>query len=228
MIKIDLHMHTTRYSQCSNLSPEELPVLLPFTPLNGVVITEHDHLWSLEEIAEIQKTVSAPFKFYRGIEVSCKEGHYVVIGLDSSEGLSHFMPLKQLIPLAKEQQAAVIMAHPGRFSDLPADPPAEEWLGIDAIEVMSTNIRQEIVPSIKETYRILKKPQVAGSDSHVSWSPGMYATEFPELPANEKELARMIREGLGIPWANQKHIKNIHKQIPESHFLWENPLLLST
>lgn len=225
MIKIDLHMHTTRYSKCSNLAPEELPGLLPLTPLNGAVITEHDYLWSIEEIAELQKAVSTPFKFYRGIEVSCKEGHYVVIGLDHSEGLYPFMPLKEMIPIVKQQQATVIMAHPGRFSDLPTDPPAEEWLGIDAIEVMSTNIREEIVPSIRETYRILNKPPVSGSDSHVAWSPGMYATEFPELPADEKELARMIRKGLGTPWANKKHIKNIHKKIPESHFLWENPLL---
>lgn len=226
MYKIDLHMHTTRYSQCSQLPPEELAALLPLTPLNGAVITEHDHLWSQKEIAEIQEQMDGSFRLYRGIEVSCKEGHYVVIGLEHSEGLYPFMPLKELIPFTVKQSAAVIMAHPGRFSDLPTDPPSEEWLGIDAIEVMSTNIREEIVPSIQETRRILKKPLVAGSDSHVAWSPGMYATEFPELPRDEKELASMIRDGLGVPWANEAHIRNIHKQIPDSHFLWENPLKL--
>jgi len=225
MKKVDLHLHTTRYSVCSQLTTEQLRDISQFLPLDGIVITEHDRQWSAEELEELQKESGGNCRFYRGVEVTCCEGHFVAIGLRDNPPISLEMPLKELCELAEIDNAAVIMAHPGRFFPLPPENPGEEWQGIHAIEVMSYNIRQELAPGIVSTMKRLPRPMVAGSDSHAAWNPGMYATMFPELPADEKELAQMIRKGQGVPWANKEHLTKIKQEIPEAHLLLEPPVI---
>lgn len=226
MVKIDLHVHSSRYSHCSSITPDQLADMAPFLPIDGMVITEHDALWTKEELAELQNKSGTDLRFYRGTEVTCDEGHFLVYGLDSVEGLYPDMPLKELTALSEKNRAAVVAAHPGRFFPLPPENPGEEWKAVHAVESMSFNIRQALAPGIRYTLDLLGKPPVAGSDSHGAWAPGLYATLFPRLPENEKELAEMLRQGLGIPWANEKGISAIQKEIPEAKLLLEPPLPL--
>lgn len=224
MIKIDLHVHSSRYSECSSISPQQLADMAPFLPLDGLVITEHDALWTSGELKELQRKVGESLRFFRGTEVTCDEGHFLVYGLDSSGSLEQNIPLARLIDLAEEQEAAVIAAHPGRFFPLPPENPPLEWTGVHGVESMSFNIRQALAPGIRYTLDLLRKPPVAGSDSHGAWAPGLYATLFPHMPENENELALMLRKGLGVPWANEKAISAIQKEIPEAKLLLEPPL----
>ena len=57
MISIDLHVHTSRYSFCSHISPEELIRLAPERGIDGIVITEHDWQWTNEEIKNLQESL---------------------------------------------------------------------------------------------------------------------------------------------------------------------------
>lgn len=224
MFKIDLHLHTSRYSNCSGLSVEHLAAIAPMLKLDGIVITEHNHQWSQEEIDEIQKLSGPDCRFYRAMEVSCFEGDFLVYGLRDNAPIKKDMPLRELAVLCEEDQAALIFAHPGRFCTAPPDPAPEEWKSVHGVEVMSYNLREEFLPAIFETHRVLNLPQYAGSDSHAAWTPGLYATEFDRMPKDEKDLAAMIRRGEGVPWANLKHLKDIRTQIPEAHLIMENPI----
>ena len=79
-IRIDLHVHTRRYSPCAEaLDPDHLPERLESLGLDGLVITEHDHLWSTEDIEYLNRRMRHG-RIYRGVEVSSRNGHFIVIG----------------------------------------------------------------------------------------------------------------------------------------------------
>ncbi|MDC7223497.1 MAG: PHP-associated domain-containing protein [Spirochaetales bacterium] len=204
MVKIDLHIHTSRYSPCSSISVEELALLAPLSGLDGVVITEHNFQWSSAEKEEFQSRLGK-VRLYCAMEADVKEGHFLVIGGEIRERWDRNRSLADLVAFAADQEAALIWAHPGRFVPLPEN--LEElapFHAIHGVEVMSSNIREKHQEGIVSVLKTLKKPSLAGSDSHNPLTLGTYATLFPELPEDEKDLARMIKAPLGVPWANKK------------------------
>ena len=66
LLNIDLHTHTRRYSLCSILSPDKLCEVAVARGLNALVITEHHHQWSKDEIAVLQARHPA-IKLYAGV-----------------------------------------------------------------------------------------------------------------------------------------------------------------
>ena len=210
MISIDLHVHTSRYSFCSHISPEELIRLAPERGIDGIVITEHDWQWSGEEIANLQESIEG-VKLYTGLEASLKEGHFLVIGLEHQGSFDTSISLRELSARARKENAAMIWAHPGRFGGRTVKPGL-----IDAMEVMSFNIKERQISIIEENRRRLHVPGVAASDSHRPISLGTYATRFPRLPSDEKEMARMIISSSGVPWANAGALVRINSSIDDS------------
>lgn len=53
-MKVELHLHTNRYSGCSVNSPEQLVERLIRTGYEAVFITEHSAVWGDDELAELQ------------------------------------------------------------------------------------------------------------------------------------------------------------------------------
>ncbi len=201
--RIDLHVHTRRYSQCAELlDPGLLGSRIRERNLYGVVITEHDVLWPRREIESLNEGLGNG-RIYRGVEVSTASGHFVVIGLDSMDGIAPGISVEALIEKAKRVDAAVILVHHHLVYSNIRDPiPAMEMPeGIDAIEVASTTTVRE---NQAEASRIAKRrgwTEVAGSDAHALDNVGETFTAFAEAEpfANEKELARAIMEGRARP-----------------------------
>jgi len=192
---IDLHVHTGRYSQCAELvEPYQIEELAARAGLAGVVITEHDIFWQDEEI-ELLRSSSSLVTFFRGIEVSARGCHLVVIGLSEAAFLTKGMPLEEVSAIASDQGAAVVLAHPYRDAD-----PSRLPVGlVDAVEVGSTSFTKQEAAQARRLARKAKKPTVASSDGHALSRVGWAWTEFPRMPRNERELARMIRAGEGRP-----------------------------
>lgn len=195
--RVDLHVHTRRYSPCAeSLDPEKLPEAITAMGLDGAVITEHDHLWSPLEIAALNRHASGP-RIYRGVEVSSRNGHFLVIGLDRPDAFHPGMSIQNLVRQAQRQDAAVIWAHPQLtysqtrspidFSNLPK--------GIDAIEVASTVTVGPQAAEVKAYARAFGYSMVGGSDAHALAQIGKAFTHLDFLPADEKELAAAIRSG---------------------------------
>ena len=197
MYRIDLHVHTSRYSPCAEtLDPEKLQTLMAQDDLNGIVITEHDHLWSSEEILELNSSLKKG-RIYRGVEVSSRNGHFLVIGLENMDGLSHGTGIEDLYKITQKAGAAVIWAHPLlNYSNVP-DPLDVETIHneIHAVEVVSGAIDLDATDKAFKYARLTGCAAVGGSDAHVLEQVGCAYTLFSELPVDEKALAVEIHAG---------------------------------
>ena len=197
MYRIDLHVHTSRYSPCAEtLDPGRLQFIMVQEDLHGVVITEHDHLWSAEEISELNFKHNRR-RIYRGVEISSSNGHFLVIGLDHMDGIDHGIGIKHLAEIVQNAGAAVIWAHPYlNYCNIP-DPLSVELMHneIHAIEVVSGNTDSDETNSAFEYARRTGCSAVGGSDAHILEQVGCAFTVFSELPEDEKALAAEIRAG---------------------------------
>ena len=195
--RVDLDVHTRRYSPCAELlDPEQLPNVMTARGLKGVVITEHDVLWPKEEIAALNRDLDES-RIYAGVEISSCNGHFVVIGLDSLEDLRPGVSVNRILQVAGEQGAAVIWAHPQLEYRQMVDPlkSCDIPNGIDAVEVLSTTTCGDQSVAARAYARDLACGMVGGSDAHILEHVGKAFTVFDLMPANEKELAAALRNG---------------------------------
>lgn len=224
MPSIDLHVHTSRYSSCSRLQPERLGLLADSLPVEAIVITEHDAIWPREELQQLQDRIGANLRLFRAVEVSTSEGHVLAYHLQDDRPLTPGMPLDELVRMAREDEAALVLAHPGRFIQSVPEGRGTCWDYLSAVEVMSNNITEPMIAQVRQAVAALEKPVVAGSDAHVAEIVGLYATSFPHMPADEAELARMIIDGSGVPWADVERIDSMRHMKPEKQILVVNPV----
>jgi predicted metal-dependent phosphoesterase TrpH len=196
-VRLDLHVHTRRYSPCApSLVPTQTVDLINCGCLEGIVVTDHDVLWAPEEIQALNTKLNRG-RIYRGVEVSSCNGHFILIGVDDVQTLHPGDPLEKIQALAHAQGGVVIWAHPHQRYHQITDPIEGQHLpaGIDAIEVTST------VTSPGETkaaHRLARRhllTMVGGSDAHCLAAVGQVLTCFKRLPPNEAALAEMIRGG---------------------------------
>ncbi len=195
--RIDLHVHTRRYSPCAeSLDPDLLSQTMKRKGLHGLVIAEHDQLWPLEEIRALNKTMKN-MRIYRGVEVSSKNGHFIVIGLDELNGIHPGMGVEELVRQVRRSEAAIIWAHPlFNYNSVPTPLPAVLMpRGLDAIEVSSGVTQGEHTYKALGYAREMGWTAVCGSDAHALGQVGSTYTRFARLPKNEKSLAAAIRSG---------------------------------
>ena len=189
---IDLHTHTCRYSACSNFTPQSMVRGAIAAGLDGMVITEHDHIWGKDEIEELRAEFPE-IKIFRGIEVSCGLDHFLVYGV-LEEGLFYRdMPVRKLLDIVDERGGCVVLAHAYRYYDGVPDT-LFETPTIDAIEFAAVTFAVHPEP-LEQLAQRLKVPKVAGSDGHAETTIGMFATRFPQDIANEQELVAAIKAG---------------------------------
>lgn len=196
---IDLHIHSARYSPCApTLDPLNIAPRLAAKRLHGGVLTEHDHLWSPEELEEIQScSGSTAIRLYGGVEISTASGHVLAIGLDDLAAVPPGVSLSRLVTVAMEQRAALIWVHPYH----PYRGLSLQWhqlqphQGVHAIEVISSITQGTDICRATALARQNRLAEVGGSDAHAPEMVGCAATRFFTLPDNEKALAAMIIQG---------------------------------
>jgi hypothetical protein len=191
LLKVDLHVHTHPFSPCSTISPHEAVEAAINAGIDVLVFTDHDTIWSKGEIDELQKWAGETLRLLAGIEVSCLDGHFLVYGLDTIDGLYYNMTARELIRVARRHSAAVIAAHPFRFSmengnDCYA-------LDIDGVEVDSSNTTETaraLAGKLAETRNL---PRICASDAHSLHNVGKYHTLLPPPIDTISDLVRRIQ-----------------------------------
>ena len=195
--RVDLHVHTRRYSPCAEaLDPEYLGPVMERKGLSGLVITEHDHLWSMEEIERLNRKLHNR-RIYRGVEVSSCNGHFIVIGLDGMQGIEPGIGVEQLLARIRSSGAAIIWAHPHmQYGNVPAPLNSSAMpQGLHAVEVASGVTQGKTSAATRTMARRMGWAAVGGSDAHFPGQVGCAYTLLPNLPENEKHLAAAIRKG---------------------------------
>jgi predicted metal-dependent phosphoesterase TrpH len=196
--RVDLHVHTRRYSPCAEgLDPEYLAAAMRSSRLDGLVIAEHDHLWPAEDIARLNAGLLRK-RIYRGVEVSSCNGHFLVIGLDRLNGIRPGIGIEELIGAIDAQQAAIIWAHPYLQYGNIASPMNGIQMprGLHAVEVASGVTHGKESAATRAMARRMGWAAVGGSDAHVPGQIGCAYTLLADLPEDEKHLAATIRKGL--------------------------------
>jgi predicted metal-dependent phosphoesterase TrpH len=214
---VDLHLHTTRGSADSNLSPKDLIERARAIGIGAVCITEHDNIWDLKEIAAIAD--DAGVLCLRGMEVTTEMGHIGVFGLN--EYVGGIYKLRELRKVVDGLGGIMVANHPfrykldPRFSFInedhepidPAHPERAAKLEIfrvcDAVEALNGACSEEENLFALRVARTLGLAEVAGSDSHSANSVGFVTTLLPSPVRTERELidaikARKTRAGRGL------------------------------
>ena len=75
---VDLHLHTTRGSSDSNISPQALVIRAREIQIGAVCVTEHDNMWESREIDDL--AAGAGVIVLHGMEVTTDCGHIGVFG----------------------------------------------------------------------------------------------------------------------------------------------------
>jgi hypothetical protein len=138
-MKVELHLHTNRYSACSIDTPETLMRELIDSGYEAVYITEHDAVWSEDEIAELQEAFPE-ILILPGVELSLgthASMHMLVLGTSDPDYVA--LRYNQATALEKAQSHGnlTILAHPFRWPGGAAI--LDRWHCPDALEFMTGN-----------------------------------------------------------------------------------------
>jgi predicted metal-dependent phosphoesterase TrpH len=193
---LDMHVHTTAYSDCAKMSPDEMAERAREVGLDGAVITEHNTIWSDEEIADLRERFP-DLALFRGVEVSAKKHHVLLYGLTDFTGFEAGMPVQEVVALAHERGAVAVWAHPLQYSLTPHREGLQA--GFDACETRSVNIDRPERDRYRQLAQQLGIPEMANSDSHHTVTLGAYATRFWHPVRDEKDIAEAIRQGAFTP-----------------------------
>ncbi len=196
MLRFDIHLHTSRYSADSVIDPDVLIPRAVKAGLHGVVITEHHHQWSQEELNALMDDAQAPgFVCLSGMEYTTARGDLLVYGAEADAAMA-------LKPGAPPQEAAeyflglgavCVAAHPTR--SLGGFDERLFTLPVVAIEAASTHIKAHETQLAITLAEGLDKPMTAASDAHRAADIGKYHVEFSGQVRSMADLREALLGG---------------------------------
>src|SRR3990172_1068845 len=216
-MKIDLHIHTKRYSGCSNINPFSLLERAREVGLDGIAVTDHNMIWQKEEKRELIKRANGLVILF-GVEVNVKKSddavhsktgeHYLVFWNPQSQPpvVYEYMEEELLFESVRMAGGVVIVAHPFRFNPQ-FDKRFLRPYPINGIEVKSTNIDEDGTQKALALSDRMGLCQVAGSDAHSLSSVGKFYTEFQAPISNESDLIKAVCQRQCSPVINMQLVR---------------------
>jgi predicted metal-dependent phosphoesterase TrpH len=199
MVRFDHHIHTTRYSPDSVISPSELLESARMAGLDGVVITEHDAQWERLELEELGRS-AGDLVVLSGAEISAQEGHFLVYGLPDLDEIESGIELAELLDVVRALDAAIVAAHPFRWGQDFAALIDQFGPVFDALELVSNNVTPDMR---RRTADLLERyPEIGAtgsSDAHEAGVVGCYFTEFPGPIRCMGDFVAALRSRAGRP-----------------------------
>jgi predicted metal-dependent phosphoesterase TrpH len=191
----DLHVHTKRYSPCSNIDPEQVIAAARARGLDGIALTEHSRLWTREQIDELRAaTECTDFSILVGAEIRVGPGgnrtsDLLVFGCPSLP--PEPSPIDRACRAVRDRQGIVIAPHPYAG---PIGIGEEVYSTVlDGIEVYNYRYRGRLASRLAEhAWLQLGVAGVASSDAHELGEIGRFCTEFDAPIANERDLIEAI------------------------------------
>ena len=211
----DMHVHTTRGSSDSNLSPEDMVLEAERLGFFGICITEHSGPWDRYEFQSFAAQHS--LVLVRAMEVDTDMGHILAFGLDSYlPGISKAQELRRVVG---EAGGFMVSAHPFRglydvrpsarpllYREEPGVPSTMEEASqhqvfslIDAVEVANGGTSERENRFAMGVARELGLPVTGGSDAHSQHGLGRYVTVFDGDVSTQEEFLTALRTGEYYP-----------------------------
>ncbi len=203
-MKVELHLHTSRYSVCSTATPTELMEALVAAGYQAVFITEHDTLWDPWELEQLQGQFPA-IRIFPGMELSLPRGsfqHLVVLGTHDRRYLEMSDDPAAILAKARQDGCLTILAHPHRWEE--ASKMLGEGLRPDAIEYRTSNQDGPTAELALRTAAQLGLPCVNTGDVHGLDLVGRFWIETARPLQDAKDIRTMIVEGTYCNCARQE------------------------
>ena len=178
-MKFDLHMHTTRHSVDSVMDPMAMCRRARGIGLDGVVITEHDWLWTEPEL-DVLREMHPNLVILSGVEVSAREGHMLVYGVTNPFAAPRGVRVTDLCREVHAQGGAVVAAHPFRWGQPFTDILEREKPDLDGLELMTSNMDADCRRRAAEVRARWSLAGLGSSDAHHEDTLGVCYTEFPD------------------------------------------------
>ncbi len=197
-MKFDLHLHTARHSPDSTMDPYVMLRRARELGLDGLVITEHDWLWTEDELNELR--AEAPgLVILSGIEVSAREGHFLVYGVTDPFAVPRGIRVAELCREVHRQGGAVVAAHPFRFGQRFQEILQRDKPDLDGLEMMSKNMDADLRRKTAEVQSRLGLAGLGNSDAHHEDTLGFCFTRFHDPVHTMKDLVAAIRARRSTP-----------------------------
>jgi predicted metal-dependent phosphoesterase TrpH len=191
-MKFDLHLHTSRHSPDSIMPPQLMVSRAREIGLDGVVITEHDWLWTEDELDEL-RAIDPNLVVLAGVEVSTRQGHFLVYGISDPFKVPNGIGVAELCREVHRQGGAVVAAHPYRWNQPFDDILRKERPELDGLEMMSNNMDADTRRRAAELNGRLRLAGLGNSDAHRIETLGCCYTEFAVPVHSVRDLVAAIR-----------------------------------
>jgi predicted metal-dependent phosphoesterase TrpH len=210
---IDLHAHTFPASPCSSVTVEELIEEGRAIGLDGLCLTDHNHVWDQRIVARLRDQYN--FLVLRGNEITTDQGDMVVFGLEKE--IRGVMALEELNREVSRAGGFIIVAHPfrgflifgiGKLGLTPEKAMERPLFKmVDAVEVLNSKVTEQENAFAAQVAAGLHLPATGGSDAHVASALGIYATRFRQEIKDERGLIRALKSGNYAPIAFRRERK---------------------
>jgi len=193
-MKVELHLHTNRHSDCAVASPRELMEALIGAGYEAVYITEHHFVWSDDELAALQEEFPE-IRIFPGVELNiCFEPlqHLLVLGTNDPQYLTIFNPGKVLAK-ATDEGHLTVLAHPCRWEG--ASQILDDGLRPDAIEHRTGNQEFSQCAEAQAKAEEHHLPLVNAGDVHSLHMVGQFWIETARPLVDATDIRRIILAG---------------------------------
>jgi predicted metal-dependent phosphoesterase TrpH len=214
-MKIELHLHTNRYSGCAVNTPEEMMAALIDLGYQAVFITEHDAIWPKEDLRELQRKFPA-IRIFPGLELTLpnpkKFEHLLILGADDPAFLVP-APAAEVIARAQERQFVTILAHPFRWDG--AGEMLSQGHRPDAVELLTPNHTPLQAEMARTEAERLGLAGVNAGDAHAVSFLGKYWIETQKPIDSPARLRDALSQG--------RYENRQAEEIPWQHPDWDHP-----
>ncbi len=198
---VDLHMHSYPASQCSTANIDDLIVEAKTIGLDAVCLTDHNHVWSLNDVEDLKQKHG--FQVFRGNEITTDQGDMLVFGMyQDVKGIINLGDLRELVEAAG---GFMIAAHPFRgflvFNTSQIGMTVEKAMQrpvfqqVDAMEVLNGKVTRPENDFAAQVAAGMKLPATGGSDAHAISDVGRYVTCFRQRIENGEDLVTALKQG---------------------------------
>lgn len=197
-MRFDHHLHTSRLSPDSIMDPEAMIARAREIGLDGVVITEHDRQWAADDLADLAARAGG-LKVFSGVEVSAREGHFLVYGLPDLSDVGPGIRVAELLKVVERRGAAIVAAHPFRWLQPFDEIVAKHGPAFHGVEFVSNNVTAETRAQAAALLDASPMPRTGSSDAHDVETLGCYYSEVEVRVETIADFVAALRRGAVRP-----------------------------